>query len=328
MRGGQAGAKLRTRSAKLQEFARREPLALAGAVVLVGIVIIAILAPVIAPYGQTEIVGPSYSTPSAAHPLGLDNLGLDVLSLLLQGARISMLVGFLAAFIAVIIGGLVALLAGYYGGLLDRVLTAIVDYFLVIPILPLAVVVSALWGPSLRNEIIVIALLSWAPTTRIVGPQVKSLRQRTFVARARSVGASNLRVIVRHILPSVSSLLAASMVISVGNAVFFEAALSFLGLGDPTYVSWGRMIQSAFTSGAMSVGAWWAIVPPGLAIGIVIVSTSLVARALDGTRNRRSGSGYLGMYSFRVRSKSVERLTSQSTVVPDPRVPAGDKYGS
>jgi peptide/nickel transport system permease protein len=282
-------------------FLAGHPAAATGIVLLAIFAAIAILAPEIAPYGQQQQVGPPFGAPSGTHPLGLDDIGRDMLSLLIWGAQISMLIGFIVALVSVLIGASIGMVAGYTGGWLDTGLVAITDYFLVLPILPLAIVAAALWGPSLRNEIVIISVLSWPMTTRVVRAQVKSLRERAFVQRARALGASHLRIMSRHILPAVSPLLVASMVITVGNAIFFEAALSFLGLGDPSKITWGKMIADAFDRGATSVGAWWAIVPPGIAIGLVVLGTSLFGRSFEESMNPRLSVSHLGARAFRIR---------------------------
>jgi peptide/nickel transport system permease protein len=294
---------MRRRLAAIGRAGRQEPVAVAGVGVLALAVLLALLAPLIAPYDTGQSVGPGFAPPSGSHPLGLDDVGADILSLLIWGARTSLLIGFLAAAFAVTIGAIVGLAAGYFGRAVETVLVGVTDYFLVVPVLPLAIVAAALWGPSLRNEIVIIALLSWPITARTVRAQVKSVRSRTYIARVKSLGASDLRVIGRHILPSVGPLLMASAVICVGNAIFFEAALSFLGLGDTSQTSWGKMIADAFSRGAVGADAWWAVVPPGIAIGIVVLATSMVGRAVEDRLNPRLGVSHLGSRSFEVRRR-------------------------
>ena len=304
------------------QLPRSRPAATIGAIIIVGAALVAILAPEIAPHGQQQ-VGQPFAPPSGQHLLGLDDIGVDVASLLVWGARVSMLVGFTAALGGVAIGSVMGITAGYLGGVADGVLAAITDYCLVIPVLPLAIVIAALWGPSLRNEIIIITLLSWPATARVLRAQVKSIRERVYIRRSQSLGASTLRIVMRHVTPSVSPLIMANMVICVGNAIFFEAALSFLGLGDPTGASWGKMIADAFNRGAVSVGAWWAIVPPGLAIGVVVLGTSMLGRGLEDALNPRLGVDQLGARVIRLRHALDPALTSPSAlVVADDRDPS------
>src|SRR6185312_1689051 len=152
---------------------------------------------------------------SWSHPLGLDDGGIDMVSLLIQGGRVSLIVGFAAALVAMVIGGTIGIVAGYFGGWLDGLLMRITDYFLVIPDLPLAIIVAAVWGASLTHLIFVIALLLWTTTARIVRAQVKSVRERVYVQRARALGASDLRIIFRHVLPQIGPLLMANTVLTI-----------------------------------------------------------------------------------------------------------------
>src|SRR5262249_14508506 len=153
--------------------------------------------------------------PSLRHPLGLDDGGIDMLSLLIWGGRTSLIVGFAATFVAMVIGGGIGLISGYFGGGLDVGLMRVTDYFLVIPDLPLAIIVAAVWGPSLTHLILVIALLLWTTTARIVRAQVMSVRERSYVKRERALGASDTRIIIRHVLPQIGPLLIANTVLTV-----------------------------------------------------------------------------------------------------------------
>ncbi len=279
-----------------------------GLAVLGFFVLIAVFAPWIEPYGIHQQVGPVYAPPSLKHPLGLDDGGIDMLSLLIQGGRISLIVGFAATFVAMIIGGGIGVLAGYFGGWLDVVLMRITDYFLVIPDLPLAIVVAAVWGASLTHLIFVIALLLWTTTARIIRAQVKSVRERVYVKRARSVGASNARIILRHVLPQIGPLLIANTVLTVAIAIFDETALSFLGLGDPTKITWGSIIEFAFLRTAISSGAWWAIIPAGLCVALVIMACYWLGQAIEDALNPRLKVSYLSPRMFGVRPVPVRQV--------------------
>jgi peptide/nickel transport system permease protein len=214
--------------------------------------------------------------PSADHLLGTTEVGADVFSQLLVGARVSIVVGISAALISGFIGSAVGLIGGYFGGWTDRVIDSFENWFLVLPTLPLMVVLARLLDPSLSVLIVVIALTSWAGTGRIVRSQVLTLRERAFVERARALGASHWYIIRTHILPNALPLIFANTVLIVAVAILSEAALSFLGLGDPTQISWGTMLENAFSSGAPSAGAWWYVVPPGLCITILVLAVSLL----------------------------------------------------
>jgi len=298
--------------------ATRSPAGAMGAVGLLLIVGLAVLAPLVAPSGPNDKVGGVYDPPSAAHPLGLDDAGIDMVSLLLHGARTSLLVGFSAAVIAMLIGGTVGMVAGYVGGRTDSVLMRITDYMLVIPDVPLLLIAAAVWGRSLWGVILIIGVLSWAASARVVRSQTKSLRQRGYVQRARSTGARDSRIILTHILPQVSPLLLTLAVFAIANAILAETAIAFLGLGDLDSVSWGRLIQNAFEGQALSRDAWWAIVPPGLAVSFLILSCTLVGRALEERLNPRlRGGGHLSVRSFRIRPVPVRQARLQHANRPD-----------
>jgi peptide/nickel transport system permease protein len=280
---------------------RRRPSAIVGIVLLGAIVLMALLAPWIAPYGLHEQVGPPFGPPSPAHPLGLDDGGIDMVTLLMWGTRVSLLVGFAATVVSILIGGTVGLTAGYFGGKVDTVLMRITDYFIVIPDVPLMIVVAAIWGPSIGHIIIVIGILLWTGTARVLRAQVKSVRERVYVQRSRALGASHWRIVGRHVLPQVAPLLIANTVLTVAVAIFDETALSFLGLGDPSAISLGKVIENAFERAAISSGAWWAIVPPGILVALIILSCSLIGGALEDSLNPRLRVAHLGARTFRLR---------------------------
>jgi peptide/nickel transport system permease protein len=253
--------------------------------ILVGLVV-AVAAPVLAPYDPYERVAITildiYQPPSAAHPLGTDDGGGDVLSKLMYGARVSLIVGFAAAFISLLIGGAIGLVAGYLGGRVGGLLMRITDVFLVIPDLALLIVIVAvLRDRSLLNLILVIGALGWTTTARLVRSQTLSLRERKFVSRAKAVGAGDLYILRRHILPLALPLMLANTVLVISLAILSESTLSFIGLGDPTTISWGQMLNYAFERGAVSAGAWWALIPPGLAIVWVVLGTTLLGTAME-----------------------------------------------
>jgi peptide/nickel transport system permease protein len=285
----------------LWDVIKRQPSATIGAVILGIFIVLALLAPVVAPYGLHEQVGPVYGHPSWSHPLGLDDGGIDMVTLLTWGARISLVVGFAATFVAIVIGGTVGLVSGYFGKKTDTVLMRITDYFIAIPDVPLMIVVAAIWGPSLSHIIIVIGVLLWTGTARVVRAQVKSVRERAYVQRARSLGAGNVRIILRHVLPQIAPLLIASTVLTIAVAIFDETALAFLGLGDPSRISLGKVIENAFQRTAISSGAWWAIVPPGVAVALLILSCSLIGRAMEDALNPRLKVSHLAPRGFRLR---------------------------
>jgi peptide/nickel transport system permease protein len=224
---------------------------------------------------------------SGDHWLGTTEQGSDVFSQLLVGARVSIVVGFAAALISTVLGATVGLLGGYFGGWTDRILDAFENWFLVIPTLPLMIVLARLLNPSLTVLIAVIGLTSWAGTGRIVRSQVLTLRERAFVERARALGARDAYIIRTHILPNTLPLIFANTVLIVAVAILSEAALAFLGLGDPTRISWGTMLENAFSSGAPSAGAWWYVIPPGLCITLLVLSVSILGYLFEEYVNPR-----------------------------------------
>jgi peptide/nickel transport system permease protein len=294
-------APIRSRRGIVWETVRRRPSAAVGAAVLLLVALAAVLAPVLAPYDLHKQVGPVFGRPSWSHPLGLDDGGIDMVTLLMWGVRISLVVGFAATFVSMVIGGTIGLAAGYFGGKVDTVLMRITDYFLVIPDVPLMIIVAAIWGPSLFHIVIVIGILLWTSTARVIRAQVKSVRERVYVKRARSLGASHARIVFRHVLPQVAPLLIANTVLTIAVAIFDETALSFLGLGDPSRISLGKVIENAFQRAAISTGAWWAIVPPGALVAVIILACSLLGGALEDALNPRLRVAHLAARTFRLR---------------------------
>jgi peptide/nickel transport system permease protein len=273
-----------------------------GAAVLITFVAIALAAPLVSPYGQTTKVGPVYAPPSSQHWLGLDDGGIDMLTLLVWGARVSLLVGFAASIMAILIGGTVGIVSGYLGGRTDMVLMRITDYFLVIPDVPLMIVAAAIWGQSLANIVVIIAVIYWTSTARLMRAQVKSVRERVYVKRARALGAGNRRLILKHVLPQVTPLLVANTVLTVATAIFAETYIAFLGLGDPSQVSWGKLIENSLAGGAIFRNAWWAIVPPGVCVTLVILACTMVGQSMEDVLNPRLGVGHLSVRRFRLRA--------------------------
>jgi peptide/nickel transport system permease protein len=275
--------------------------ALTGLAILGLFVLIALIGPLFIHGDAKSKVGPVFAHPSSRFWLGTDGGGADMVKLLVLGARVSLLVGFAAAAVSAVIGGLVGLLSGFFGGKTDIILMRITDYVLVIPDIPLMIIVAALFGRSLTNIILIIGAIYWTSTARLLRAQTKSVRERVYVQRARALGAGNARLIVRHVLPQVTPLLIANTVLLVAYAVFAETFITFLGLGDPSVVSWGRLIENAFTDDAILNNAWWAIVPPGVAVTIVVLACTVTGQAMEDAFNPRLRSGHLSVRRFRMR---------------------------
>lgn len=226
---------------------------------------------------------------SAYGVLGSDNIGRDLFAQLLWGSRVSLLVGFTATFIALAIGTIVGLVAGYFGGAVDEVLMRIVDVMMVLPGLPFMIALAAILGASIWNLVIVIAIVGWAGTARLIRSQVLSVKERQYIEAARASGAGSVYLMFRHILPNVLPLVFVVASTGIGGVIIAEASLSFLGLGDPHLASWGQMLYNAEQAGAASplVMAWWWIIPPGVCIAALALAFILLGTALDEILNPR-----------------------------------------
>jgi peptide/nickel transport system permease protein len=266
----------------VREF-RKNRLAVVGLVGLAVLYLVALLAPFLAPYdpiAQPDILHTSYLAPSLAHWFGTDRFGRDVLSRMLYGARISLIIAFVAVAISVSIGTLVGAVAGYFGGRVDALLMRFTDMVLAFPRLVLLIMIVALFSPSTPLIIAVLGLTQWPGTARIVRGDVLSLRERDFVQAARALGMSRRRIILRHLVPNVLAPVIVTATLGIGNTIVLEAGLSFLGLGvQPPTPSWGNMVADGRQN---LLGAWWVATMPGLAIVFTVLAFNLVG---DGLRD-------------------------------------------
>ena len=217
--------------------------------------------------------------------LGTDDRGHDILSQTLLGSRIALLVGFLSAIFSIGIGVIMGLVSGYYGGNVDAILMRFTDVILVLPALPLLIVFAAMMSASIWNIIFIISLLGWGGVARVIRSEVLSLKERPYIDAARVTGASKSRIMFRHIAPNVLPLALLYMTFAVSGAILFEAALSFIGLGDPSTMTWGMMLNYVQHSNALE--AWWWLLPPGICITLVCMSFFLLGRAFDEIVNPR-----------------------------------------
>lgn len=274
----------------------RGPFGSTGLVILGLCVALAILGPAIAPY---DPVARNYDAagkllrlapPSWQHWLGTTLLGRDVLSQMLVGARPALLVGGLTALGTVVIGVNIGLISGYFGGRIDSFLMRLTDMFLGLPFLPFIIIVLSLTGRSLTTMVIAMTLVMWRSTARVVRAQVLSLREMPFVAAARITGASDLTIIYREIAPNIMPIALVSVAFALAWAIITEASIGFLGFGDPSMVSWGSIVYDAYASQMMYRAPWW-VVPPGIAIMVLVSAVYFVGRAYEQVVNPRLRTG-------------------------------------
>jgi peptide/nickel transport system permease protein len=285
-----ARARRRSSARRVWRTFRKSKMGVAGLVILVFFTLVAIFAPLLASsegLDPTKVDGPILAPPSWEYPLGTDDLGRSVLTLVIWGSRISLLVGLCATVVSMVVGSALGILSGFRGGWTDRVLMRLTDWFLVIPWLALAIILASIFGQSLLIITLVIGLTSWAGTARLVRSQVLSVKERPFVERARGLGASDRQVVVRHVLPNVFPVIFANTILTVALSILAETTLSFLGLGDPLRISWGAILEMAFEAGAATIGAWWWLGSPGVCIVLVVLAFTMCGYALDEILNPR-----------------------------------------
>lgn len=262
--------------------ARSKRMAVAGGSILAVLVLCAVAAPVLAPYDPAERVTRPFARPSAEHWLGADDVGHDLLSQLIHGARISLTIGVVAALAATVIGALVGVVAGYSRGWVDAVLMRIVDVILTLPVLPLTIVIGVFVGPGIGTQILVISAVLWAGLARELRSQVLSLRERDYIQALKAMGAGPGHVLRRHVSRAVFPLVIPQFILAAKTAILLEASLAFLGLGDISSASWGSMLAMANARSAFLTDAWlWWIMPPGIAIALTVMGFALIGNALE-----------------------------------------------
>lgn len=252
--------------------------------VIIAVVVVSLFAPYVAPFDPENITDMRLLPPSASHMMGTDNIGRDVLSRVIWGGRISLAVGFFAAAIAIAVGISIGGLAGYFDGRLDDLLMRFTDGFMVIPTFFLVLLIVSMFGSTIFNITIVLGLTSWPQTARIARAEFLSLSKAEFVDAARVLGAGNLRIMFRHILPNALPAVVVALSMRVAGAILNEAALSFLGLGDINVITWGQMLHGALRY--MAVG-WWMSVFPGLLIFLTVLTFNIVGDGLTDALNPR-----------------------------------------
>jgi peptide/nickel transport system permease protein len=265
---------------------------LIGVTILAIVILVAVFAPLLTEYLPTQRVGRPHQPPSADHWLGTTRLGYDVFTRLIYGARVSLAVGFGAGVLITVIGTVLGIIAGYKGGVVDEVITFFTNMILVIPNLPLLLVLAAFIGQASPLVIaIILGFTSWAWGVRVTRSETLSIRQRDFVKSAEMLGEPGWRIMAFEIFPNLISIVGINFIGSVIFAVISEATLEFLGLGDPNTVSWGIMLYNAQNSSALSVGAWWDILTPCVALATLGLGLALINFAIDEIANPRLRTG-------------------------------------
>jgi peptide/nickel transport system permease protein len=266
--------------------------ALVGVTILFIVILVAVFAPMLTEYGPTQRAGRPHQPPSGDHLLGTTRLGYDVFTRLLYGARVSLAVGFGAGLLITVIGTVLGIIAGYKGGVVDEVITFFTNMVLVIPNLPLLLVLAAFIGQASPLVIaLILGFTSWAWGVRVTRAETLSIRQRDFVKSAEMLGEPGWRIMAFEVFPNLISIVGINFIGSVIFAVITEATLEFLGLGDPNTVSWGIMLYNAQNASALSVGAWWELLTPCVALAVLGLGLALINFAIDEIANPRLRTG-------------------------------------
>jgi peptide/nickel transport system permease protein len=269
----------------VRRFARNRG-AVVGCLVLLAVIAVAALAPVLYPASPWRLVGRPFLAPYALErfPLGTDALGRDVMAGLMHGARVSLLLGVVSTAVALIIGVPLGAAAGYAGGLVDDALMRLTEFFQTIPSFALAIVIVAILQPTIASIVLAIAIVSWPPVARLVRGEVLSLRSREYVQAAITLGQTTPRILVAQVLPNTLAPIIVMASLMVASAILLESSLSFLGLGDPSLMTWGYMIGAGRTR---LIEAWWISFFPGIAIFLTVLALNLVGEGLNDALNPR-----------------------------------------
>ena len=253
-----------------------------GLILLTFLIIVAIFAPIIATKDPTILNEELLAKPSAQYLFGTDGLGKDVFSMVIYGARTSLRIGVTVAFISFVIGTLVGGISGYIGGKTDKIISEILNMFMMLPTFFLILIIVAIYGSNLNNMILVMALTSWTGTARLMRGQAISLKERVFVKSAKVIGESNIRILFKHIIPNGIFPVIADSTMAISSAILSEAGLSFLGLGDPNVISWGKIIAQGKV---YLPSSWWICTFPGVAIVITVISFYLIGEGINSMLN-------------------------------------------
>lgn len=257
-----------------------------GLLILLAVLVVAVFAPVLAPHDPYEL-GIPYQHPSAEHPLGTNDIGQDILSELIYGTRVSLLIGVVSALVVTLIGTMLGILAGYCGGIVDRLICQIINVTMAMPSLPLTIILVAFLSASIWNLIIAICITAWTTTARIIRSRVIQIRELPFIRIEQTLGAKNVYIMFRHILPNIMDIVFIRGVMSIGSAMLTEASLSFLGLGVIGQKSWGGILHYAFFRNGIINGYYWWYVPPILCICVSVLGFMLLSYYSEAKPERR-----------------------------------------
>jgi ABC-type dipeptide/oligopeptide/nickel transport system permease subunit len=271
---------------------RQLPLAFIGAVILTVFLVIAVFSPLLAPYDPFQLVARPFMPPGEGHLLGTNDIGQDILSELIYGSRLSLGLAVLVALISTGIGTLLGLASGFLGRPVESVIMRSADFILVLPFLPLAILLAAMLGQGFFQLVLVISVISWPGTARIIRAQVLKVREKGYILNLQAIGAGPWYLLHRHILREVLPLVTYRAMLSASYAVLIEASLSFLGLGNPLMKSWGSILYYAQARNAMLTNSWlWWVIPPGLCIALLSAGFLLTGLYLETYANPRAARG-------------------------------------
>lgn len=289
-----------------------------GAIILLVFALMAIFAPVIAPYDPTEYVGRARQAPSSEFWFGTTGSGQDVLSQTIYGARVSLGTGLLVGALTTALGALVGMSAGYFRGRVDDILSLMTNVILIIPSIPLLIVLAAFLPAGFWTIVAVLTLTGWSWGARVLRSQTLTLREKDFVSSAVVTGERSMRIIFREILPNMTSIVVAGMFGAINYAIGAQAGLEFLGLGNPSAISWGTNLYWAQNNAGLLTGAWWTIIPSGLCIAMVAFAFALINYAIDEVtnprlRSQRQTAEILKHYDRRLRASRATPVIRQAS---------------